>query len=143
MVITVGFVGFFHHIKGSDLFIETVDELRSRGLKIKPVVIGYKEEESYKELDYKFTGRYKRDDLGKLLSENKVDLVIYPSLNSETYSYIVQELMLLNVPLVVLRRGAPAERIENKYKLGVIAEEINCKCVADAAVSLLEVIGDE
>ena len=142
-VITVGFVGFFHHIKGSDLFIETVDELRSIGLNIKPVVIGYKEEESYKELDYKFTGRYKRDDLGKLLSENKVDLVIYPSLNSETYSYIVQELMLLNVPLVVLRRGAPAERIENKYKLGVIAEEINCKCVADAAVSLLEVIGDE
>ena len=51
--------------------------------------------------------------------------------------------MLLNVPLVVLRRGAPAERIENKYKLGAIAEEINCKCVADAAVSLLEVIGDE
>ena len=142
-VITVGFVGFFHHIKGSDLFIETVDELRSRGLKIKPVVVGYKEEESYKELDYKFTGRYKRDDLGKLLSENKVDLVIYPSLNSETYSYIVQELMLLNVPLVVLRRGAPAERIENKYKLGVIAEEINCKCVADAAVSLLGVIADE
>ena len=142
-VITIGFVGFFHHIKGSDLFIETIDELRSRGLKIRPVVIGYKEEESYKDLDYKFTGRYKRDDLGKLLSENKVDLVIYPSLNSETYSYIVQELMLLNVPLVVLRRGAPAERIENKYKLGVIAEEINSKCVADATVKLLEVIGNE
>lgn len=142
-LITVGFVGFFHHIKGSDLFIETIDELRSRDLKIRPVVIGYKEEESYKSLDYKFTGRYKRDDLGKLLSENKVDLVIYPSLNSETYSYIVQELMLLNVPLVVLRRGAPAERIENKYKLGVIAEEINCKCVADATVKLLEVIGNE
>ena len=136
-VITIGFVGFFHHIKGSDLFIETIDELRSRGLKLRPVVIGYKEEESYKELDYKFTGRYKRDNLGKLLSENKVDLVIYPSLNSETYSYIVQELMLLNVPVVVLRRGAPAERIENKYKLGAIAEEINAKSLADAAVSLL------
>ena len=47
------------------------------------------------------------------------------------------------MPLVVLRRGAPAERIENKYKLGVIAEEINCKCVADATVKLLEVIGNE
>lgn len=137
-VITVGFVGFFHHIKGSDLFIETVDELRNMGLNIKPVVIGYKEEESYRELDYKFTGRYKRDDLGRLLSENKVDLVIYPSLNSETYSYIVQELMLLNVPLVVLRRGAPAERIDNKYKLGVIAEEINARSLADAAVKIIK-----
>lgn len=136
-VITVGFVGFFHHIKGSDLFIETIDELKNRGLNVNPVVIGYKEEESYKELNYKFTGRYKRDDLGKLLSENKVDLVIYPSLNSETYSYIVQELMLLNVPVVVLRRGAPAERIENQYKNGEIAEEINAKSLADAAVGLL------
>ena len=136
-IITIGFVGFFHHIKGSDLFIETMDELKNRGLNVKPVVIGYKEEESYKELNYKFTGRYKRDDLGRLLSDNKVDLVIYPSLNSETYSYIVQELMLLNVPVVVLRRGAPAERIDNKYKLGAIAEEINAKSLADAAVSLL------
>ena len=136
-IITIGFVGFFHHIKGSDLFIETIDELKNRGLNVKPMVIGYKEEESYRELDYKITGRYKRDDLGRLLSENKVDLVIYPSLNSETYSYIVQELMLLNVPVVVLRRGAPAERIENKYKLGAIAEEINAKSLADAAVSLL------
>lgn len=137
-VITVGFVGFFHHIKGSDLFIETIDELRNRGLNVKPVVIGYKEEESYKELNYKFTGRYKRDDLGKLLSENKVDLVIYPSLNSETYSYIVQELMLLNVPVVVLRRGAPAERIENQYKNGEIAEEINAKSLADASEKLIK-----
>ena len=137
-VITVGFVGFFHHIKGSDLFIETVDELRNMGLNIKPVVIGYKEEESYRELDYKFTGRYKRDNLGSLLSENNVDLVIYPSLNSETYSYIVQELMLLNVPLVVLRRGAPAERIENKYESGAIAEEINARSLADAAVKIIK-----
>lgn len=137
-VITVGFVGFFHHIKGSDLFIETIDELKNRGLNVKPVVIGYKEEESYKELNYKFTGRYKRDDLGGLLSENKVDFVIYPSLNSETYSYIVQELMLLNVPVVVLRRGAPAERIENQYKNGEIAEEINAKSLADASEKLIK-----
>lgn len=136
--ITIGFVGFFHHIKGSDLFIETIDELRNRGLNVKPVVIGYKEEESYKELNYKFTGRYKRDDLGRLLSENKVDFVIYPSLNSETYSYIVQELMLLNVPVVVLRRGAPAERIENQYKNGEIAEEINAKSLADASEKLIK-----
>lgn len=137
-VITVGFVGFFHHIKGSDLFIETIDELKNRGLSIKPVIIGYKEEGSYAELDYKFTGRYQRDDLGRLLSENKVDLVIYPSLNSETYSYIVQELMLLKVPLVVLRRGAPAERIENKYDLGAIAEEINAESLSSATMALLK-----
>ena len=137
-VITIGFVGFFHHIKGSDLFIETVNELKNSGLNIKPVVIGYKEEDSYKDLDYKFTGRYKRDDLGKLLTENKVDLVIYPSLNSETYSYIVQELMLLSVPVVVLRRGAPAERIENNYSLGTIAEEINSLSLFDATIALLK-----
>ena len=46
--------------------------------------------------------------------------------------------MLLNVPVVVLRRGAPAERIENQYKNGEIAEEINAKSLADASEKLIK-----
>lgn len=134
--LNVGFVGHFGKTKGADLYIELIDRLKKE-YKVKSVIIGYADDE-YK-LDYKITGRYNRDDLGYLLTENKIDLVIMPSYSNETFSYTVQELMVLNVPIVVFECGAPASRIKKeKYELAEIAEEVSVKALYEATKRLIK-----
>lgn len=133
--INIGFVGHFARTKGADLYIEVINKLKEN-YKVKSVIIGYADDE-YK-LDYKVTGRYNRDDLGRLLSENEIDLVIFPSYSNETFSYTVQELMILNVPIVVFDCGAPASRIiQEKYELAQIAKEVSVDSLYDATVKLI------
>ena len=83
-------------------------------------------------------GKYKRENLGALLTDNEIHIVIYPSINNETFSYVAQELMLLHVPFVVYPKGAPQERIRKYgYLLGRVADEVNVESLFDATVQLV------
>ena len=57
-------------------------------------------------------GGYKRDQLPRLLSENKIDLVLLPSIWPETYSYTLSEAIQAGCPVVSLDIGALGERIQ-------------------------------
>lgn len=84
-------------------------------------------------------GQYNREDLPKLLRENKIDLVCILSLWPETYSYTATEAIASGVPVVSFDLGAIKERIE-KNNLGftipytrdgaVVADKI-CKILAN------------
>ena len=138
-ILRIAFVGHFTRTKGADLFIETAKKLKEN-IKSKFYIIGYADDE-YK-VDYEITGKYERNDLGKILSDKKIDLVIMPSFSNETYSYTVQELMLLKVPFVVFACGAPADRIRKEnYRLAEIAEEVNADSLFKATVTLKDRLG--
>ena len=137
-VIKVGFVGSFNYVKGSDFFIELIEKLKAEKKNIEPIIVGYIPENTYTNLEYNVTGKYERDDLGMILSENKVDFVVYPSF-CESFSYVAQELMLLNVPIVLFKRGAPSERIiESNYQPSEIAEETSVESLYDATIRMIE-----
>lgn len=65
--------------------------------------------------NYVYHGRYKKEDLPKLLSENKINLVCSFSICAETYSYTLTESIASGVPVLAFDVGAVQDRIrENK-----------------------------
>lgn len=67
------------------------------------------------------TGSYTRDTLCERLEAERVALALLPSVCPETYSYVTDELMATGLPLAVLDRGAPAERVRH-YPRGRILD---------------------
>lgn len=67
--------------------------------------------------NYKYHGKYKREDLPKLLDENKIHLVCNLSIWPETYSYTLTETISCGIPVLSYDIGAVAERI-NKNGFG-------------------------
>lgn len=66
-------------------------------------------------------GKYKRNDIQKLVSDNKIDLICLMSMCPETYSYTLSEAVACGVPVIATNLGALNERIE-KYNLGWIVD---------------------
>lgn len=133
--IRIAFVGNYCIPKGALLFEKTINLLKIK-YRIETYIIGYSSIPVPKEFIIK--GKYERNDLGKILTQNKINVVIYPSIDNETFSYVVQELMLLNVPFTLFDCGAPAERvIDKKYELAEIAKEINAQSMCEAVGKLI------
>ena len=56
----------------------------------------------------------------------------------ESFSYVAQELMTLNVPIVLFKRGAPSERIiKQKYEPSEIADLVTTDSLYDATVKMI------
>ena len=76
----------------------------------------------FKELEdstdnYIYHGRYKREDLPRLLKENKINLICSCSIWAETYSYTLTEEIASGVPVLSFDIGAVGDRIK-KNKVG-------------------------
>ena len=57
------------------------------------------------------TGTYRRDDLVDLIEANGINLFFFPSICPETFSYVTEEMIRLDVPIVAFDLGAPGERL--------------------------------
>lgn len=68
-----------------------------------------------------YTGVYKHDDLQKILQEQQVSCVLFPSLCPETFSYLVSELIAMDLPVICFDYGAQAEKIR-EYDKGIVCE---------------------
>ncbi len=82
----------------------------------------------------KICGVYKPEDLRPLIEDNGINVVLFPSVCPETFSYVVSELMQLGVPIVCFDYGAQAEKIRG-YERGMICSSQNpeeiIKCAKD------------
>ncbi len=133
----IAFVGVFCYEKGSKYFIELQGIFEKQNIAAEFVIIGV-DNPHIKHKNIHFISGYNRDILGKILTENNVHLAIYSSINNETFSYVAQELMLLNVPFVTFDNGAHAERIRKyQYPLAKIAENVSGKALFEATRSIL------
>jgi glycosyltransferase involved in cell wall biosynthesis len=59
-----------------------------------------------------------------------------PSIWPETFSFVAEELMSMQVPLCCFDLGAPAERVR-EYGLGRVIRETDAEAALDAAGALL------
>ena len=112
----IAFVGVMSIHKGGRILQELIKKTRGKNIKIH--LFGTSE---FKELEknksnYIYHGKYKREDLPKLIAENNINLVCNFSIWAETYSYTLTEEIASGVPVLSFDIGAVGDRIkENKY----------------------------
>ena len=135
--IRIAFVGRFNTSKGSSFFRDLTGTFLSNGIPARFYLVGFNSTDRPLQ-DITPLGKYERDNLGEILTQNKINLVVYSSINNETFSYVAQELMLLQVPLVVFPCGAPQERIRGQYEFGEVAESVTLEALCDATLRLID-----
>ena len=117
----IGVVGRIGYHKGAKVVQELADEIKARKLDIQIVVIGIIEAQCDQSV-VRQTGSYKHENLSTLIESSGVNIMLFPSIWPETFSYVVQELIELNLPVACFDLGAPAERLSN-YAKGLILED--------------------
>lgn len=60
--------------------------------------------------------------------------MLFPSIWPETFSYVAQELVELDLPVACFDLGAPAERLRN-YSKGMILKETTASAILDDLIS--------
>lgn len=88
-----------------------------------------------------YTGAYKAQDLQTTIVREKVNAVLFPSLCSETFSYLVSEQMKMDLPIVCFDYGAQAEKVR-AYRKGIICDSTEPEKIYEALLQALRK-GDE
>ena len=70
-----------------------------------------------------FLGKYRHDELQDILEKKNVTHIIFPSVWPETFSYVVSEIMQMNLPIMCFNIGAQAEKV-SKYNKGIVCESV-------------------
>lgn len=78
-----------------------------------------------------YMGRYKVSELDKIIEEQGISAVLFPSICPETFSYTVSELIHVGIPVACFNLGAQAEKIKG-YKYGEIIKDYSNQAVLEA-----------
>jgi len=81
-----------------------------------------------------YTGAYTAPELPEILRSRGINAVLFPSVCPETFSYLVSELMLLDIPVVCFDYGAQAEKTR-RYHKGIV-------CASRAPEDILRALRD-
>lgn len=71
-----------------------------------------------------YLGKYNHDDLQRLVEQETISMEIFPSIWSETFSYLVSEHIAMNIPVVCFDMGAQAEKVRN-YEKGIVVKDVD------------------
>ncbi len=102
--ITVGVFGRPLKIKG----VEMVDQLEA-----------YAKNVGRKDVRIARITDYARDEMPDIVEREGINVALFSSVCPETFSYVVQELMDMRLPIVCYNLGAPAQRI-SVYEKGLV-----------------------
>lgn len=101
--------------KGARKIDALADEIRARGLPLRIVVVGFTDRARRWQSDDRtltIHGSYGEDELAALFERYRIDVVLFPTLWPETFSYTLSEAWRAGRPALVPPRGALAERVE-------------------------------
>lgn len=117
----IGFVGNCNTIaKGRNIVTLFLKFAKKKSIKIS--VIGkfnIKNKVFSKYINY--TGKYNQSDLPEILKKENVNIIFFSSVCPETFSYLISELISLELPICAFDIGAQGEKLKN-YKLGCLLE---------------------
>ncbi|MEI2658528.1 MAG: glycosyltransferase [Nitrosomonas sp.] len=128
----IGIVGHIGFHKGAAFIQLLSKEIKRRGVDIKIVVIGTIEV-SCDPAIVSQTGSYRYEELPNLINASGANIMLFPSIWPETFSYVVQELMHMDLPVASFNFGAPAERIIS-YPKGLILASMDVANVLDELI---------
>lgn len=69
-----------------------------------------------KKENVKYIGKYSKNDLGNIITKEKIAYAIFPSVAPETFSYMLSELILLDIPVLGFEMGAQGEKLSEYHK---------------------------
>ncbi len=125
----VGQIGFH---KGSKFLQALASEIERRCSPVRIVVIGTIETACNPNVVSQ-TGAYRQDQLPGFIEKSGANVMLFPSIWPETFSYVVQELMALDLPVACFAMGAPAERI-GAYSKGLVLRSLSPASVLDELI---------
>jgi len=108
---TIGVLGALSREKGADLLEALASLVASRRIKLRFTLIGY----AYRVLKrVRATGPYENDFLSALIEREGCDLILFPALCPETYSYTLSAALGTGLPIVATSIGAFPERLAGR-----------------------------
>ena len=108
--LVLGVIGSIAHHKGAGVVQQLAREIEFTCAPVKVVVIGQLQADSRCEA-ITVTGPYDRDALPEIVERMGIQLVLFPSICPETFSYVAHEVMSMGLPMVTLDVGAPADLV--------------------------------
>jgi GT2 family glycosyltransferase len=105
--LNVAFVGAIGYHKGLSIINHLVNSYKVEDVQFH--LFGYSINPIANIVDH---GEYQGDELISLLQQNKIDVVILPSIAPETFMYTISESWAAGIPVIVNNIGAPKERVE-------------------------------
>ena len=108
--VRIGCVGAIGEVKGAGFIVELANYLKTHAPDARIVVIGIIDAKNLPD-NVVVHGEYELSELPGLLERYGVNIGFISSIWPETFSYVTQELMMLDLPLVCFDIGAPRDRI--------------------------------
>lgn len=108
--LVIGIAGHISAQKGAGVVKEVLSRIERDRLDARVVVIGTLDlVQTSPRLHV--TGPYRRDDLPALIEAHGINMFLFPSICPETFSYAIEELLVLRMPIVAFDLGAPGDRL--------------------------------
>ena len=133
----IGVVGAINEQKGSEIIAQMADLITQRKLRARLVIVGTINGVA-RHPKITVTGPYQRDKLVEHLVDAAIDVFIIPSIWPETFCYVAEELMALEVPIASFAIGAHAERLAS-YPLGRLTREISAQALLSEVLALMRI----
>ncbi|WP_241308642.1 glycosyltransferase, partial [Burkholderia cenocepacia] len=131
---TIGVLGALSREKGADLLEAAAALAASRQSKVGFTLIGY----AYRPLQgVKTTGPYESARIGELIDSASCDLIAFPALWPETYSYTLSSALASGLPIVAPSIGAFPERLAGLDKTALLPHPPTADALLAAIESLL------
>jgi glycosyltransferase involved in cell wall biosynthesis len=129
----IGIVGHIGFHKGATFVQALAREIRHREMDLKIIVVGLIDARCDTTVVSQ-TGPYRHEDLPGLIEASGANVMLFPSIWPETFSYVVQELMDMDLPVASFSFGAPAERLA-AYPKGHVLATMDPASVLDELIS--------
>ncbi len=115
--IHVAVIGAINYQKGAKVILDLAKKIREKSLPIKIHIIGTLNRNPIGLEDIiHIYGSYKRDELPDIIEKLNINVVLFPSIWPETFSYVVEEIIEMDLPIIAFDIGAPAERLKEYDK---------------------------
>jgi glycosyltransferase involved in cell wall biosynthesis len=119
--LVVGIIGQISVQKGALVVKELLAQLERDDPEARVVVIGTLDL-ALKSDRLRVTGTYRHEDLVDLIEANGINVFFFPSICPETFSYVTEEMIRLDLPIVAFDLGAPGERLRSYGKARLCSE---------------------
>ena len=119
----IGVFGKIQQYKGAEIVVDLANLLENDDSGARIVVVGELpgfEEQLPERL--KVLGRYKHEDLPRIIEREGINISLMPSVCPETFSYVVHESMALGLPVACFGIGAQRDAVADYPKGSIIPE---------------------
>lgn len=132
----IGVVGNIGYHKGANVVRDLAREIARRGLDTRICVIG-RVDTACDPSVVSETGGYDHSELPRLVEKTGANVFLFPSICPETFSFVVQELLEMQLPIACFDMGAPAERVR-AYSRGLLLNSSEPSEILQALVEFHE-----